>query len=176
MKEKKFNPAEHIIKLPKKKKMITGWRVVGGKKLPVETWRTYYQNYLEVKWRLVWFREEHPDWTIKTSLIASNFGEGFQYAAVYCEILDERGRVLSTGHGLEYKSNFANFLEKAETAAVGRALAQLGYGTQFAPELEDKDRVVDTPIETGASDEPSWIRGETEEEIDIEDIAKKINR
>jgi hypothetical protein len=31
---------------------------------------------------------------------------------------------------------------------VGRALAMLGYGTQFAPELDEGDRIVDSPVET----------------------------
>ena len=42
--------------------------------------------------------------------------------------------------------------EKAETKAVGRALAMLGYGTQFAPELDEGERIVDSPVERkGAS-------------------------
>ena len=43
---------------------------------------------------------------------------------------------------------FADYLEKAETRAVGRALAMCGYGTQFAPELEERERIVDSPVKT----------------------------
>jgi hypothetical protein len=35
---------------------------------------------------------------------------------------------------------------KAETKAVGRALAMLGYGTQFAPEMDEGERIVDSPV------------------------------
>ena len=37
-------------------------------------------------------------------------------------------------------------MEKSETGAIGRALANLGYGTQFAPDLDEQDRIVDSPV------------------------------
>jgi ribosomal protein S27AE len=37
-------------------------------------------------------------------------------------------------------------MEKAETGSVGRALSLCGYGTQFASELEEGQRIVDAPI------------------------------
>ncbi len=36
---------------------------------------------------------------------------------------------------------------KAATKALGRALAGLSFGTQFAPELDEKQRIVDSPVE-----------------------------
>jgi ssDNA-binding Zn-finger/Zn-ribbon topoisomerase 1 len=49
---------------------------------------------------------------------------------------------------LESKRDFGDFIEKAETKAVGRALAMLGYGTQFAAdELDEGQRIVDSPEE-----------------------------
>ncbi len=36
---------------------------------------------------------------------------------------------------------------KAATKSLGRALAGLSFGTQFAPEFDEKQRVVDTPLE-----------------------------
>lgn len=49
------------------------------------------------------------------------------------------------------KSNYSKAKKPDETGvtlykAVGRALAMLGYGTQFAPELDEGDRIVDSPI------------------------------
>ena len=52
----------------------------------------------------------------------------------------------SSGYGSESVKDFGDYLEKAETKAVGRALAMLGYGTQFAPELDEGDRIVDSPV------------------------------
>ena len=117
--ENRFNPAEHMMDLKGKK-------------------------YLEVKWRLVWFREDHPDWTIHTEAIEIDD----QKALFRGEILDENGRLLAVSHGSETPKDFKDYIEKAETKAVGRALAMLGYGTQFAPELEEGERIVDSPVQS----------------------------
>jgi len=53
---------------------------------------------------------------------------------------------IGTGTKSENAASFADFGEKAETGAIGRALAALGYGTQFAPELDEGHRIVDSPV------------------------------
>ena len=94
------------------------------------------KDYLEVKWRLVWFREEHPDWNLDTQLLHSD-----ETPAIFsCKIYDQNGRQVSSGHGSESTKDWGDYIEKAETKAVGRALAMLGYGTQFAPELDEEER------------------------------------
>lgn len=115
-----FNPQEHMIKLKDK-------------------------DYLQVKWRLVWFREEHPDWCINTDLIA--WDKEKQLAVLKASILEPSGHTVSTGYGSESIKDFGDYLEKAETKAVGRALAMLGFGTQFAPDLDEEERIVDSPVE-----------------------------
>lgn len=100
------------------------------------------KDYLQVMWRLVWFREDHPDYGLATECL--NATE--DYAMFKAIITDANGIVLSTGHGSESKRDFGDFLEKAETKAIGRALAMLGYGTQFAPDLDEGERIVDSPV------------------------------
>ena len=100
------------------------------------------KDYLQVMWRLVWFREDHPDWGIDT--ICQEQDQ--EHAVFKCVICDENGIQKSSGHGSESKRDFGDFMEKAETKAVGRALAMLGYGTQFAPDLDEGDRIVDSPV------------------------------
>ena len=100
------------------------------------------REYLQVMWRLVWFREDHPDWSIDASVLEADEDHAV-FKAVIC---DENGIQKSSGHGSESKRDFGDFLEKAETKAVGRALAMLGYGTQFAPELDEGERIVDSPV------------------------------
>lgn len=112
-----FNPKEHMMNLKGK-------------------------DYLQVMWRLVWFREEHPDWDISTDLVSVDESS----AIFHCRISDSNGKAVSSGYGSESKKDFGDFIEKAETKAVGRALAMLGYGTQFAPELEEGERIVDSPV------------------------------
>lgn len=102
--------------------------------------------YLQVMWRLVWFREEHPDWCINTELVSLD--KETNTAIFKAEIMEPHTeQVLSTGYGSECVRDFKDFLEKAETKAVGRALAMLGYGTQFAPDLDEEERIVDSPVE-----------------------------
>lgn len=115
-----FNPQEHMLNLKGK-------------------------DYLQVMWRLVWFREDHPEWGIETYLTEHDAEIGS--AVCKCTIVDPAtGRIVSSGYGSETKKDFGDYLEKAETKAVGRALAMLGYGTQFAPELDEGERIVDSPV------------------------------
>lgn len=117
-----FNPQEHLVMLKTKQ----------GPK-----------EYLPVAWRLVWFRKEHSNWQINTTLV--EFDRENKQAMFRCKICDENGNQISCGYGSESIKDFADYIEKAETKAVGRALAMLGYGTQFAPELSEEERVVDAP-------------------------------
>lgn len=105
------------------------------------------KDYLEVKWRLVWFRTDHPaasGWGIITE--AEVVTE--QAARYRARIVDPEGRVVATGTKTETQKGFPDFVEKAETGSIGRALALLGYGTQFTgDELDEGERIVDSPVE-----------------------------
>ena len=73
---------------------------------------------------------------------------GDNWAVFRATITNENGVVISTGHGSESAKDFGDYLEKAETKAVGRALAMLGFGTQFAAdELDEGERIVDSPVD-----------------------------
>lgn len=126
-----FDPNAHFIQLEKNKRGPNG------------TWEKTYADYLEVKWRVVWFREEKPNWGLETDAV--NITD--EKAIFKCTVKDETGRIIATGYGSETPADFGDYIEKAETKAVGRALAYLGYGTQFAPELDEGDRIVDSPVE-----------------------------
>jgi hypothetical protein len=56
--------------------------------------------------------------------------------------ITKRARMQKTERGVD----FPDYVEKAGTGAVGRALAAIGYGTQFAPELDEQHRIVDAPV------------------------------
>ena len=56
---------------------------------------------------------------------------------------------MATGWGSETAADFGDYVEKAETKALGRALAALGFGTQFCEDYgygAEAGRVVDTPV------------------------------
>jgi hypothetical protein len=107
------------------------------------------KDYLQVAHRLIWFREEKPDWSIITK--ATHFTQDF--AVVEASIEDTTGRVIATANKMQTAKGFpGGYLEKAEAGAVGRALAFLGYGTAMAQELEEDEhtpmsQLSDSPIE-----------------------------
>ncbi len=117
------------------------------------------QQYLPVSARLVWFREEHPDWSIETQPLHLDFENGI--AVFQATVKDASGRVIANATKVETRSDFADFVEKAETGSVGRALAMCGYGTQFAPELSEGD-VASGHI--AYADSPMPLRGEGADE------------
>ncbi|MBI3554904.1 MAG: hypothetical protein HY074_01415 [Deltaproteobacteria bacterium] len=154
-----------------------------GTELPLLNLRG--RDYLEVKYRLVWFREEHPNWSIETEFISVTPTAACAKALVR----DERGRVIATSHKFENEHGFPDFLEKAETGAIGRALALIGYGTQFcADELDEGDRIVDSPVGAGKAsgnvpDEPGdylvpfgrKFRGKKVRDIPRADVESYLN-
>jgi hypothetical protein len=105
------------------------------------------KDYLEVKFRLHWFRLEHAAWDIRTEIVNLDLEKGI--ALVRADIFDEKGNHKSSGLKMEVKSSFGDYAEKAETGAIGRALAALGYGTLQTFDLEEgieKGRIADAPV------------------------------
>jgi len=102
-------------------------------------------DYLEVKWRLVWLRQNHPDATIETELVSHN-----DQLAIFKATIAIPNGGSATGFGSEGFNDFREYIEKAETKAIGRALAALGFGTQFCPDFDFGNAtggVVDSPID-----------------------------
>src|SRR3954471_22332335 len=90
------------------------------------------QDYLDVKWRVRWPRAGVP-----TAQMVTAQGEGaVEHARFKCTITLPNGAV-SSGHGSETAQDFPDFYEKAETKAIGRACAVLGYGTDAATDFDD---------------------------------------
>jgi hypothetical protein len=107
------------------------------------------RSYLPVSARIVWFRQEHPDWGIETEPIEINHEK--QFAVFRARIYNAEGKLMAMGTKKEDVKGFPDFMEKAETGAVGRALALCGFGTQFSPELDEVGggRLADSPQPTG---------------------------
>ncbi|MGH2613721.1 MAG: hypothetical protein ACRDJC_00640 [Thermomicrobiales bacterium] len=97
-------------------------------------------DYLDVKWRLLWLRKEHPDAEIVTELVQHD-----PQMAIFKATVTVPTGGKATGYGSETASDFPDFIEKAETKAIGRALNALGYGAQFG----DAQRSEDPTLERG---------------------------
>jgi hypothetical protein len=128
-----FDPQPHLIQLPRKvKDKATGH------------YTTVYDDYLEVKWRLCWFRDRYPHGVIETEEICVDLERG--YACYKTTVEDGQGGK-ATGFGTETAAEFADYCERAETRALGRALAALGIGTQFVgQDLTEGEHVADAPV------------------------------
>jgi hypothetical protein len=142
-----FNPNDHLMQIKNR----------GGS-----------ADYLPVQWRLVWFRLACPQGTIDTEELEYDPDREFEvetyqwnndtrrsekvvkkakgFARFRAVVTDGKGG-RATGHKSERAVDFPDYYEKAETGAIGRALAALGYGTQFAPELDEQHRIVDAPVD-----------------------------
>ena len=105
------------------------------------------REYLPVASRLVWFRQEHPDWGIETRPVEIDIDKG--YAVFEAVVYNAEGKLMAKGTKMETARGFSDYIEKAETGSIGRALAVCGFGTQFAPELEEGERIVDSPLPIG---------------------------
>jgi hypothetical protein len=104
------------------------------------------RQYLPVAARLLWFRTEHPDWGIETKAISIDVEK--QFAIFESTVYNAEGRLMAKGTKMENVRGFGDWLEKAETGAIGRALAVCGYGTQFAPDLDESPDGGNNPVDT----------------------------
>lgn len=105
------------------------------------------KDYLMVGYRLQWFNEEVSNFYIDTELLQVTDEQTVARATV--SVFDKDGKAVrrATATKRETKKDFADHTEKAETSAIGRALAMLGYGTQFAlSDLDEGHRLADSPL------------------------------
>ena len=134
-----FDPMNYMLKLPKTKKVSLGNGQVRFEKTEAD--------YLPVAARIAWFRKDHPFWGIITEI------EHLADKAVVMKatIKDMHEVVIATARKKETEAGFPDYIEKAETGAIGRALAMCGYGTLQAPEFDEQDRLADTPVAKNAN-------------------------
>jgi len=107
--------------------------------------------YLDVKYRLLWFRLHCPNGKVDPQIIHADGKSAVVTCRLYADRNDPEDHFLSKATAQRFASADKygdRFLEIAETAAIGRALAEAGYGTQFCSTKDMLDQiVVDAPIE-----------------------------
>lgn len=117
------------------------------------------KNYKTVQSRVLEFRTDHPMGVIRTK---TKLAEGLVIAHAEVQVHTKEGELVSvsTGTGssvLDLNSQFRS-VESAETAAVGRALAFFGYGTE------------DLPTEEHPCDSPRAIPEQTQDAKQAPDV------
>lgn len=103
--------------------------------------------YLQVAHRLVWLTEKYDNYQINTNFL--HVDEDSAIAQSVVEIYNETGVLVKRASATkkETKKDFPDFIEKAETGSLGRALAMLGLGTQFCEQdLDEGSRLADAPV------------------------------
>lgn len=116
------------------------------------------KDYLPAAERLRWFVNDQRaliraglatcSYIVKATLVDIDTERG--YAHFSCYVRDVLGNE-TTMYGSETAKDFPDYAEKASTKAMARALLTLGYGTAFAPDMDEGERVADSPIERRAS-------------------------
>ena len=105
-----FDPMKYMLKLPKTKKVTSSNGMV--------KWEHTETEYLPVAARIAWFRREHPDWSIITKTIQL----ANKAVLMKAIIKDMTGAIIATARKKETEIGFPDYIEKAETGAIGRAL------------------------------------------------------
>ena len=114
--------------------------------------------YLDVAFRKLWFRLKYPEGKIVKKILKLTDQVAIVEARIYLHRNDPEENFIANALAQKYRTEdgqFGNkFVELAETAAVGRALSDAGFGLQFADKEEDID-----PEVTEAPFEPQFLSG-----------------
>ena len=114
--------------------------------------------YLDVAYRKLWFRLRYPEGKIVKKILKLTEQVAIVEARVYLNRNDDEDNFISNALAQKYMTadgQFGNkFVELAETAAVGRALSDAGFGLQFADREGDID-----PEVTEAPFDPQMVAG-----------------
>lgn len=114
--------------------------------------------YLDVAFRKLWFRLKYPEGKIVKKILKLTDQVAIVEARVYLHRNDAEENFIANALAQKYRTEdgqFGNkFVELAETAAVGRALSDAGFGLQFADKEEDID-----PEVTEAPFDPQLLSG-----------------
>ena len=120
------------------------------------------KQYLDVVYRKLWFRLKNPDGKIVKKLLKLTEQTAIVEARVYLNKTDPEDSYIASAFAQKFSNQDeqfgAKFLELAETAAVGRALADAGYGLQLADlEGEQDPNVVEAPLGQNRGEGSNYI-------------------
>lgn len=113
--------------------------------------------YLDVKYRLLWFRLHRPNGKIEPEIVQLDDKSAVVCCKVYADKTDPADQFIGKAYSQRFSTEerFGDrFLEIAETVAKGRALADAGYGTQFCMNGEALTSIIaDAPVKMPPDEE-----------------------
>ena len=140
--------------------------------------------YLDTKYRLLWFRLKYENGKIvKIPKVLNREYATFE-VRIYADRNDAEDNFLANGFASRYKDDGnekfgLNFVESAETAALGRALKDAGFGTQFCDiALPNDQTIVDAGVHISfdlANDEVTSPVEENEVDITSDGTASPVS-
>ena len=127
--------------------------------------------YLDTKYRLLWFRLKYNSGKIVKipKTLAKDYAT-FE-VRIYADVNDAQENFLANGFASRYRDDEnkqfgLNFVESAETAALGRALKDAGFGTQFCDiALPNDAQIVDAGVNIAFDPDNSEIPNPDEDGI-----------
>jgi cytoskeletal protein RodZ len=142
------------------------------------------RKYLDVMWRKLWFRLKYPSGKITKKIVQINEKVAIIEAKVYFDKNDPAENYVSSA--LAYRESdpqngrFGNrYVEFAETAAVGRALADAGFGLQYCCDISETKEtdIVDAPIESSfvADKQPNIAENQTNSNDETPVISENLS-
>jgi hypothetical protein len=105
--------------------------------------------YLPVQARIDWFRHDYPEGLIDQEIVYHDERQAI-FKATVTKVRDGVLLGRADGYGQEYASAFPDYLLKAATVSIGRALNALGFGGSDLDEGVAEGNIADAPVDRSA--------------------------
>lgn len=129
------------------------------------------KEYAEVPQRISAFRKLFPEGTIETEMLACADG-----VCVFKAIARNGENILGTGHAYEKEgSTFINktsYIENCETSAVGRALGNIGIGSETSVASAEEVQNAIANQGTGSSADKGTLVKRIEELMELKEVPR----
>jgi hypothetical protein len=124
------------------------------------------KDYLQVAYRILWLNEDYSNYQTEIDML--KLTDDYACVKVTLTLQDTEGKIIKKVSDIktENQKSFPDFVEKAVTGALGRCLAQVGFGTQFAlQDLDEGDRLADSPVQPAIKSESKGDQNESDSNL-----------
>ncbi len=107
------------------------------------------KRYFPVQARIDLFRHESPDGIVEQELVQLD-DRLAMFKTTVTRIIDGEVRGRADGYGMEFAKDFPDYILKAATVSLGRALNALGFGGSDLDEGVEAGNLADAPVDRSA--------------------------